>query len=157
MDMAERTMMVTLNGEVLFNDRGSELAAKDFDIRDGERVFDFIVLLYTYYPFLKKVQYLNISMQLKFYLSCLSPYFPGLLPVVSVGVNQVGRLNLGRQVGSLQYFTVCGLQEGYQPFAVNMARDPALWMSWKQPQFTSIMPDDNNLQVNLAVYRVSFT
>lgn len=34
-DIAERTMMVTLNGEVLFNDRGSELAAKDFDIRDG--------------------------------------------------------------------------------------------------------------------------
>ncbi|XP_041802824.1 ryanodine receptor 2-like [Chelmon rostratus] len=104
-DVAERTMMVTLNGEVLFNDRGSDLAAKDFDIRDG------------------------------------------LLPVVSVGMNQVGRLNLGRQVCSLQYFTVCGLQEGYQPFAVNMARDPALWMSWKQPQFTSIMPDDCNLLV----------
>lgn len=34
-DMAERTMMVTLNGEMLFNDRGSERAAKDFDIRDG--------------------------------------------------------------------------------------------------------------------------
>ncbi|XP_078017038.1 ryanodine receptor 2 [Epinephelus lanceolatus] len=104
-DMAERTMMVTLNGEVLFNDRGSELAAKDFDVRDG------------------------------------------LLPVVSIGVNQVGRLNLGRQVGSLQYFSVCGLQEGYEPFAANMARDPALWVSWKQPQFTSIMPDDHNLQV----------
>uniref|UniRef100_A0A671YWR5 Ryanodine receptor 2 n=1 Tax=Sparus aurata TaxID=8175 RepID=A0A671YWR5_SPAAU len=104
-DMAERTMMVTLNGEVLFNDRGSELAAKDFDIKDG------------------------------------------LLPVVSVGMNQVGRLNLGCQVDSLQYFAVCGLQEGYQPFAVNMARDPALWMSWRQPQFTSIMPDDHNLQV----------
>lgn len=35
MDMAERSMMVTLNGEVLFNDRGSELAAKDFDVEDG--------------------------------------------------------------------------------------------------------------------------
>lgn len=69
--------------------------------------------------------------------------------MVSVGVNQVGRLNLGRQVGSLQYFTVCGLQEGYRPFAINMARDPALWMSWKQPQFTSILPDDHYLQVNL--------
>ncbi|XP_070696712.1 ryanodine receptor 2 [Pempheris klunzingeri] len=105
LDMAERTMMVMLNGEVLFNDRGSELAAQDFDVSDG------------------------------------------LLPVVSVGVNQVGRLNLGRQVGSLLYFTVCGQQEGYEPFAVNMARDPALWMSWKQPQFTSIMPNDHNLQV----------
>ncbi|XP_028278418.1 ryanodine receptor 2 [Parambassis ranga] len=104
-DMAERTMMVTLNGEVLFNDTGSELAARDFEILDG------------------------------------------LLPVVSVGVNQVGRLNLGRHVGSLQYFTVCGLHEGFRPFAVNMARDPALWMSWKQPQFTSILPEDHSLQV----------
>lgn len=73
--------------------------------------------------------------------------------MVSVGMNQVGRLNLGCQVDSLQYFAVCGLQEGYQPFAVNMARDPALWMSWRQPQFTSIMPDDHNLQVSLAIYR----
>lgn len=38
-DMAERTMVVTLNGEVLFNDRGSELAAKDFDARDGVEEF----------------------------------------------------------------------------------------------------------------------
>ncbi|XP_029031557.1 ryanodine receptor 2 isoform X4 [Betta splendens] len=104
-DMDEQTMMVTLNGEVLFNDRGSELAAKDFENKDG------------------------------------------LLPVVSVGVNQMGRLNLGRQVATLQYYTVCGQQEGYEPFAVNMARDPALWMSWKQPQFTCIKPDDHNVQV----------
>lgn len=34
-DMGECTMMVTLNGEVLLNDRGSELAAKDFDINQG--------------------------------------------------------------------------------------------------------------------------
>uniref|UniRef100_A0A3Q3MUI7 Ryanodine receptor 2b (cardiac) n=1 Tax=Mastacembelus armatus TaxID=205130 RepID=A0A3Q3MUI7_9TELE len=107
-DIADRTMMVTLNGDLLFNDRGSELAAKDFDIRDG------------------------------------------LLPVVSVGVNQGGRLNLGRLVDSLQYFTVCGLQEGYEPFAVNMARDPAFWMSWK-PQFAYILPDDHNLKVSFNV------
>lgn len=44
-DMAERTMMVTLNGEVLFNDRGSELAAKDFDIKDGLNAFKYIVLI----------------------------------------------------------------------------------------------------------------
>lgn len=37
-DMAERTMMVTLNGAVQFNNRGSELAAKDFDIMDGKSV-----------------------------------------------------------------------------------------------------------------------
>uniref|UniRef100_A0A665VDB3 Ryanodine receptor 2b (cardiac) n=1 Tax=Echeneis naucrates TaxID=173247 RepID=A0A665VDB3_ECHNA len=116
-DMAEHTMVVTLNGEVQFNDRGSELAAKDFDTGDG------------------------------------------FLPVVSLGVNQVGRLNLGRKVSTLQYYSVCGLQEGYEPFAVSMARDPALWMSWKQPQFASILPDDHNLQVSrldsLSSLRVS--
>ncbi|XP_027862465.1 ryanodine receptor 2 [Xiphophorus couchianus] len=104
-DVFEGTMMVTLNGELLFNDRGSELAAKYLDIRDG------------------------------------------LLPVVSVGVNQVGRMNLGRQVESLQYFNVCGQQEGYKPFAFNMTRDPPLWMSWKLPQFTSVLPDEHSLQV----------
>lgn len=71
--------------------------------------------------------------------------------MVSFGVNQVGRLNLGRHLESLQYYTVCGLQEGYRPFAVNMARDPALWMSWKQPQFTCILPEDHSLQVCLLV------
>lgn len=35
LDLAEHTMMVTLNGELLFTDRGSDLAAKDFDIGDG--------------------------------------------------------------------------------------------------------------------------
>lgn len=40
LDMTESTMMVTLNGELLFNDQGSELAAKNFDIRDG--VFFFL-------------------------------------------------------------------------------------------------------------------
>ncbi|KAJ3610589.1 hypothetical protein NHX12_022681 [Muraenolepis orangiensis] len=105
LDMTQRTMVVSLNGEMLLNHKGSELAASDFDAGDG------------------------------------------LLPVVSVGVNQAGRLNLGRQGGSLQYFTLCGLQEGYQPFAVNMAREPALWMSWRQPQFTSILPHHLDLLV----------
>ncbi|XP_014010249.2 ryanodine receptor 2 [Salmo salar] len=104
-DMGECTMMVTLNGEVLLNDRGSELAAKDFDINQG------------------------------------------FLPVCSLGVNQKARLNLGRDVASLCYFTVCGLLEGYKPFAVNMARDPALWMSWRQPQFIPVQTDHDSIQV----------
>lgn len=78
-------------------------------------------------------------------------FFSGLLPVVSLGVNQLGRLNLGRQVDSLQYFTACGLHEGFQPFAYNMSGDPTLWMSWKQAQFTSIQHDDHNLQVSSVV------
>ncbi|XP_077586244.1 ryanodine receptor 2 [Stigmatopora nigra] len=106
LDLTESTMMVTLNGELLFNERGSELAAKDFDVRDG------------------------------------------LLPVVSVGVNQVVRLNLGRREGSLQYFSACGLHEGYEPFAANMDRDPSLWMSWKLAQFKTVLADNPRLEVN---------
>ncbi|XP_051937189.1 ryanodine receptor 2 [Hippocampus zosterae] len=109
LDMTESTMMLTLNGELLFNDQGSELAAKNFDIGDG------------------------------------------LLPVVSVGVNQVVRLNLGRREGSLQYLSACGLQEGYEPFALNMARDPSLWMSWKQAQFKSVLCDDPISQVSRVI------
>lgn len=44
-NMDEHTMMVTLNGELLFDDRGSELAAKDFDISDGLFAFlQFMIL-----------------------------------------------------------------------------------------------------------------
>lgn len=66
----------------------------------------------------------------------------------SLGVNQKARLNLGRDVASLCYFTVCGLLEGYKPFAVNMARDPALWMSWRQPQFIPVQTDHDSIQVS---------
>ncbi|XP_072293061.1 ryanodine receptor 2 [Eucyclogobius newberryi] len=105
LDMTERTIKVALNGELLFNEKGSELVAKDFLIDDG------------------------------------------LLPVVGLGVNQMGKLNLGSEPDSLRYFSVCGLQEGYKPFAVDMSSDPSLWLTWWQPQFTSIKPDDTNLHI----------
>lgn len=65
-----------------------------------------------------------------------------------LSVNQVGRLNLGQQVDSLKHFSVCGLQEGYQPFALNMSKDPPLWMSWREPLFVQIPEDHPRLQVN---------
>lgn len=34
-DLNEHTMMFTLNGEVLLDDSGSELAFKDFEVEDG--------------------------------------------------------------------------------------------------------------------------
>uniref|UniRef100_A0A8C5G2H2 B30.2/SPRY domain-containing protein n=1 Tax=Gouania willdenowi TaxID=441366 RepID=A0A8C5G2H2_GOUWI len=85
-DLTERTMMVTLNGEVLFNDRGSEVAAKEFDIKDGPCLVSHILTQYTLFMF-------------------------------------------------FNYFSVCGLQEGFKPFATCMARNPTLWMSWNKPQF----------------------
>ncbi|KAJ3591316.1 hypothetical protein NHX12_009262, partial [Muraenolepis orangiensis] len=40
----------------------------------------------------------------------------GFIPVCSLGLSQVGRINLGQNVSSLRYFTICGLQEGFEPF-----------------------------------------
>uniref|UniRef100_A0A671MXC6 Ryanodine receptor 2-like n=1 Tax=Sinocyclocheilus anshuiensis TaxID=1608454 RepID=A0A671MXC6_9TELE len=105
LDLTTCTMMVTLNGELLLNSRGSEVAVKDFNKSDG------------------------------------------FLPVCSIGINQVGCLNLGRQVDSLKYFSVCGLQEGYQPFGLNMSKEIPLWMSWREPLFISISNDHPNIQV----------
>lgn len=38
-DLNEHTMMFTLNGEVLLDDSGSELAFKDFEIGEGNNCF----------------------------------------------------------------------------------------------------------------------
>lgn len=35
LDLAQCTMMVTLNGELQFSSKGSEVAAKNFDVMDG--------------------------------------------------------------------------------------------------------------------------
>ncbi|XP_047465590.1 ryanodine receptor 2 isoform X3 [Mugil cephalus] len=104
-DLKEHTMMFTLNGEVMLDDSGSELAFKDFD--PGE----------------------------------------GFIPVCSLGVSQVGRMNFGRDVSSLRYFTICGLQEGYEPFAVNMNRNITMWFSKRLPQFVPVAPNHQHIEV----------
>ncbi|XP_072679041.1 ryanodine receptor 2 [Canis lupus baileyi] len=104
-DMTERTMMFTLNGEVLLDDSGSELAFKDFDVGDG------------------------------------------FIPVCSLGVAQVGRMNFGKDVSTLKYFTICGLQEGYEPFAVNTNRDITMWLSKRLPQFLQVPSNHEHIEV----------
>ncbi|XP_043918075.1 LOW QUALITY PROTEIN: ryanodine receptor 1-like [Protopterus annectens] len=72
----------------------------------------------------------------------------GFIPVCSLGLNQVGRINLGQDVSSLRYFTICGLQEGYEPFAINMKRDITMWFSKSLPQFVPIRQEHNYIEVN---------
>ncbi|KAM9591511.1 LOW QUALITY PROTEIN: ryanodine receptor 1-like [Morphnus guianensis] len=67
--------------------------------------------------------------------------------VCSLGLEQEGRLNLGQEVGSLQFFSICGLQEGYEPFAINMKRPITLWFSKSLPQFIPVPPDHPQLEV----------
>lgn len=45
-DMNEHTMMFTLNGEILLDDSGSELAFKDFDVGDGKS-HDFLSFVFA--------------------------------------------------------------------------------------------------------------
>uniref|UniRef100_A0A668AN21 Uncharacterized protein n=1 Tax=Myripristis murdjan TaxID=586833 RepID=A0A668AN21_9TELE len=104
-DLNEHTMIFTLNGEVLLDDSGSELAFKDFEVNEG------------------------------------------FVPVCSLGVCQVGRMNFGKDVSTLKYFTICGLQEGYEPFAVNMNRDITMWLSKRLPQFITVPPNHPHIEV----------
>ncbi|XP_074927340.1 ryanodine receptor 1-like [Chelonoidis abingdonii] len=72
---------------------------------------------------------------------------PCFLPVCSLGLGQVGRLNLGQEVSSLRYFPICGLQEGFEPFAINMKRDISMWFSKSLPQFSPIPPEHPHYEV----------
>uniref|UniRef100_A0A3B4B2J7 B30.2/SPRY domain-containing protein n=1 Tax=Periophthalmus magnuspinnatus TaxID=409849 RepID=A0A3B4B2J7_9GOBI len=73
----------------------------------------------------------------------------GFIPVCSLGMSQVGRLNLGQNVSSLKYFTICGLQEGFEPFAINMKRDITMWFSKSLPQYISVPTDHPHIEVCL--------
>ncbi|KAJ6664647.1 hypothetical protein lerEdw1_006220 [Lerista edwardsae] len=104
-DLNERTMMFTLNGEILLDDSGSELAFKDFEVGDG------------------------------------------FIPACSLGLSQVSRMNFGKDVSTLKYFTICGLQEGYEPFAVNTNRDITIWLSKRLPQFLPVHSNNEHIEV----------
>uniref|UniRef100_A0A3B3TF51 Ryanodine receptor 1 n=1 Tax=Paramormyrops kingsleyae TaxID=1676925 RepID=A0A3B3TF51_9TELE len=93
-DLTERNIMFTLNGEMLISDSGSEMAFKDIEIGD------------------------------------------------------VGRINLGQNVSSLRYFTICGLQEGFEPFAINMKRDITMWFSKSLPQFIPVPTDHQHIEIS---------
>uniref|UniRef100_A0A8C3HTL4 Ryanodine receptor 1 n=1 Tax=Chrysemys picta bellii TaxID=8478 RepID=A0A8C3HTL4_CHRPI len=79
------------------------------------------------------------------------------LPVCSLGLGQVGRLNLGQEVSSLRYFPICGLQEGFEPFAINMKRDISMWFSKSLPQFSPIPPRAPPLRGEGPVSRIDGT
>lgn len=40
------------------------------------------------------------------------------VPAFTLGVGQKAKLVFGQDVTTLKYFTMCGLQEGYEPFCV---------------------------------------
>lgn len=60
-------------------------------------------------------------------------------------------MNFGKDVSTLKYFTICGLQEGYEPFAVNMNRDLTMWLSKRLPQFIPVPPNYEHIEVSVPL------
>uniref|UniRef100_A0A8R1HP75 Ryanodine receptor n=2 Tax=Caenorhabditis japonica TaxID=281687 RepID=A0A8R1HP75_CAEJA len=96
LDLNDRTISFSLNGELLLDPSGSEMA------------FDNVVC------------------------------GDGLVPAMTLGSGQRGRLNFGQVSNSLKFFTTCGLQEGYEPFCVNMYRSMPMWFAKQLPRFEDI-------------------
>ncbi|XP_043283357.1 ryanodine receptor isoform X10 [Venturia canescens] len=92
LDLIDRTISFSLNGELLMDALGGETSFADVQ---GE---------------------------------CFVPAF-------TLGVGQKAKLTFGQDVNTLQYFTTCGLQEGYEPFCVNMNRHVTFWYTKDQPIF----------------------
>ncbi|XP_070836091.1 ryanodine receptor 3-like isoform X6 [Chaetodon trifascialis] len=104
-NMEDKSMIFTLNGEILITTKGSELCFTDFETEDG------------------------------------------FIPVCSLGLAQVGRMNLGKDASTFKYYTMCGLQEGFEPFAVNMNREVTMWFSKRLPTFVNVPKDHNHIAV----------
>uniref|UniRef100_A0A672KZ94 Ryanodine receptor 3 n=1 Tax=Sinocyclocheilus grahami TaxID=75366 RepID=A0A672KZ94_SINGR len=64
-----------------------------------------------------------------------------------LGLSQVGRMNLGKDASTFKYYTMCGLQEGFEPFAVNMNREVTMWFSKRLPTFCNVPKDHHHIAV----------
>lgn len=84
-------------------------------------------------------------------LTGLSHRSAGFVPICSLGLSQIGRMNLGMDASTFKFYTMCGLQEGFEPFAVNMNRDVAMWFSKRLPTFVNVPKDHPQIEVMLHV------
>uniref|UniRef100_A0A2K5IN02 Ryanodine receptor 3 n=1 Tax=Colobus angolensis palliatus TaxID=336983 RepID=A0A2K5IN02_COLAP len=71
----------------------------------------------------------------------------GFVPICCLGLSQIGRMNLGTDASTFKFYTMCGLQEGFEPFAVNMNRDVAMWFSKRLPTFVNVPKDHPHIEV----------
>ncbi|XP_051500982.1 ryanodine receptor 3 [Myxocyprinus asiaticus] len=104
-NMEDKSIIFTLNGEILITNKGSELCFADFETEDG------------------------------------------FIPVCSLGLSQIGRMNLGKDASTFKYYTMCGLQEGFEPFAVNMNREVTMWFSKRLPTFVNVPEEHPHIEV----------
>lgn len=57
-------------------------------------------------------------------------------------------MNLGKDASTFKYYTMCGLQEGFEPFAVNMNREVTMWFSKRLPTFVNVPKDHSHIAVS---------
>ena len=106
LDLNDRTILYSLNGELLLDSVGSESAFTEISSHDI-----------------------------------------GFVPAFTLGVGQKIRLFCGQDINMLKYFSQCGLQEGFQPFCVNMNRNITFWFNKNEPIFCEV-DDNSNIEVS---------
>ena len=106
LNFEDRTIIFTLNGELMMDARGQEIAFQEID---------------------------NTS---------------GYVPAFTLGAEQRIRLNFGHDVNTLRYITSFGLQEGYEPFCVNMSRRLPMWYGQARSLFKDITDEDPKLEIS---------
>lgn len=107
-DLQDKTVSFSLNGEILLDPLGTECA------------FDHI-------------------------------FTEEYVPSFSLACGQKIKCNFGRDVNSLRFFTNCGLQEGYEPFGVNMTKAITFWYSNEIPIFENVEETHETLEFSNAV------
>ncbi|KAL4003146.1 RIH domain family protein [Acanthocheilonema viteae] len=110
LDLSDHTISFSLNGELLLDPSGSEMAFDNVLVTDG------------------------------------------FVPAMTFSAGQKAKLNFGQDSNSLKYFTTSGLQEGYEPFCVNMYRQMPMWYAKRLPQF-----EDIGLNSTIEVSRIPAT
>lgn len=80
----------------------------------------------------------------------------GFVPICSLGLSQIGRMNFGRDASTFKYYTMCGLQEGFEPFAVNMNRDVAMWFSKRLPTFVNVPKTHPYIEVKVHRKKIHY-
>ncbi|CAF4732744.1 unnamed protein product, partial [Rotaria sp. Silwood1] len=105
-DLHDKTISFSLNGELMLDNYGNETAFDGLDIDDI-----------------------------------------GFVPALTSFSGQKVRLNFGQDVHSLKYFTSCGLQEGYEPFCVNMSKNLTFWYSNFISHFIPIQSNSSSFEV----------
>ncbi|RWS13212.1 ryanodine receptor-like protein, partial [Dinothrombium tinctorium] len=109
LDIDDKTISYSLNGELLLDAGGGEMAFTD--INGGDT---------------------------------------GFVPALTLGIGQKVRLILGQDVNALKCFTTCGLQEGYQPFCVNMNRNMTFWYNKDEPVFVNVEDCASHIEITRA-------